>query len=134
VFNFSGKFIKQLCLRKSLSRVHSVDFASGLRAKSETGADCVAAKFGRKIQNEIKNFSGKVWIYAKNLDTGKDYALRADEQVRTASTIKLPIMTEVFRQVAQGKIKWTDEIVLTKQVKQGGSGVLSNFPTTRKSI
>jgi beta-lactamase class A len=78
-----------------------------------------------KIQNELKNFSGKVWIYAKNLDTGKDYGLRADEQVRTASTIKLPIMTEVFRQVAQGKINWTDEFTL--KGKQGGSGVLGEF-------
>jgi len=78
-----------------------------------------------KIQNEITNFSGKVWIYAKNLDTGKDYALRSEEQVRTASTIKLPIMTEVFHQVAQGKINWTDEFVL--KGKQGGSGVLGEF-------
>lgn len=80
-----------------------------------------------KIQNEIKDFKGKVWIYAKNLDTGKEYGLRADEQVRTASTIKLPIMTEVFHQIAEGKINWTDEFVLTKQNKQGGSGVLSEF-------
>ena len=85
-----------------------------------------------KIQNEIKNFSGKVWIYAKNLDTGKDYALRADEQVRTASTIKLPIMTEVFHQVAVGKLSWTDEIVLTKQNKQGGSGILFEFSDNTK--
>lgn len=80
-----------------------------------------------KIQDAIKDFSGKIWIYAKNLDTGKDYALRADEQVRTASTIKLAIMAETFHQVASGKIHWTDEIVLTKQNKQGGSGVLSEF-------
>ena len=85
-----------------------------------------------KIKAEIKDFSGKVWIYAKNLDTGKDYALRADEQVRTASTIKLPIMTEVFHQVAQGKLNWTDEIILTKQNKQGGSGILSEFSDNTK--
>ncbi|HLM60547.1 MAG TPA: serine hydrolase [Pyrinomonadaceae bacterium] len=83
-----------------------------------------------KIQSELKNFSGKAWIYAKNLDTGKDYALRADEQARTASTIKLPIMTEVFRQVAAGKIRWTDEFVLAK--KQGGSGVLGEFSENSK--
>lgn len=80
-----------------------------------------------KINAEIANFRGKVWIYAKNLDTSKDFGIRADEQVRTASTIKLPIMTEVFRQVEQGKIKWTDEITLTKQNKQGGSGILGEF-------
>lgn len=85
-----------------------------------------------KIQAELKNFSGKVWIYAKNLDTGKDYALRADEQVRTASTIKLPIMAEVFHQIGQGKIKWTDEFVLTKEKKQAGSGVLSEFSDNAK--
>jgi beta-lactamase class A len=80
-----------------------------------------------RIKAETAGFRGKVWIYAKNLETGKDYALRADEQVRTASTIKLPIMTEVFRQVGQGKLKWTDQIELTKQNKQGGSGILGEF-------
>jgi beta-lactamase class A len=85
-----------------------------------------------KIQNAIKDFSGKVWIYAKNLDTGKDFSLRADEQVRTASTIKLPIMTEVFHQIAQGKVKWTDEVVLTKEKKQGGSGILFEFSDDTK--
>jgi beta-lactamase class A len=80
-----------------------------------------------KVKAEIQNFNGKVWIYAKNLDTGKDYGLRADEQVRTASTIKLPIMTEVFHQIAQGKINWTDEFILTKDNKQTGSGTLGEL-------
>jgi len=92
----------------------------------------VAPTLDEKIQNEIVNFSGKVWIYAKNLDTGKNYALHADEQVRTASTIKLPIMTETFHQIAQGKINWTDEIILTKEKKQGGSGILFEFSDNTK--
>lgn len=85
-----------------------------------------------RIKAELQNFSGKAWIYAKNLDTGKDYALRADEQVRTASTIKLAIMTAVFRQVADGKINWTDELLLTKEKKQGGSGILFEFSDNTK--
>lgn len=80
-----------------------------------------------RVQAAIGDFKGRVWIYAKNLDTGKDYGLRSDEQVRTASTIKLPIMTEVFRQVAEGKIAWTDEIVISKQNKVAGSGILGEF-------
>ncbi len=79
------------------------------------------------IQSVIAGFKGKVWIYAKNLDTGRDYALRADEPVRTASTIKLPIMATVFQHVAQGKVKWDDEIILTKEKKKGGSGILFEF-------
>jgi beta-lactamase class A len=80
-----------------------------------------------KIKAEVAGFKGNVWIYAKNLDNGKKYSLRGDEKVRTASTIKLPIMTEVFRQIAEGKIKWTDEFILSKENKQGGSGILSEF-------
>lgn len=80
-----------------------------------------------KIQSSIKDFKGKVWIYAKNLDSGKDYSLRADEEVRTASTIKLPIMAETFRQVEAGKLKWSDQCVITKESKVGGSGILREF-------
>src|SRR3954451_195695 len=36
-------------------------------------------------------------------------------------------MAEAFHQVAQGKLKWNDEIVLTKEKKQGGTGVLFEF-------
>ena len=85
-----------------------------------------------KIQDALKDFNGKVWIYAKNLDTGKDYSLRGDEQVRTASTIKLPIMAETFRQVVSGKLNWNDEIVLTKEKKVGGSGILLEFSDRTK--
>ncbi len=109
-----------------------VSIQSAFAQKSKPVKTVAAPTLNEKIQNEIVNFSGKVWIYAKNLDTGKDYALRADEQVRTASTIKLPIMTETFHQIAQGKINWTDEIVLTKEKKQGGSGILFEFSDNTK--
>jgi beta-lactamase class A len=80
-----------------------------------------------KIKAEVAGFKGNVWIYAKNLDSGKEYSLKGSEKVRTASTIKLPIMTEVFHQIADGKIKWSDEFILSKENKQGGSGILSEF-------
>ncbi len=85
-----------------------------------------------RVKAEVAKFDGKVWIYAKNLDTGKAYSLRGAEQVRTASTIKLPIMTEVFRQVAEGKIAWTDEFTIEKGKTSGGSGILSEFSNGTK--
>jgi len=84
------------------------------------------------IAAELADFKGKVWIYAKNLDTGAEYGLRADQPVRTASTIKLAIMAETFHQVAQGKIKWDDELILTKEKKKGGSGILFEFSDNTK--
>ncbi|HTK27700.1 MAG TPA: serine hydrolase, partial [Pyrinomonadaceae bacterium] len=43
------------------------------------------------------------------------------------STIKLAIMAETFHQVAEGKLHWNDPIELTKEKKQGGSGILFEF-------
>ena len=76
------------------------------------------------IKARIASFKGKVSLFAKNLDTGETYALGADDRVRTASTIKIAVMVEAFARVAEGKAKWTDELVLTKAARYGGSGVL----------
>lgn len=99
---------------------------------STPAATPIASTLDNRIQSTLVGFEGKAWIYAKNLDTGKEYGLRPDEPTRTASTIKLAIMAETFRQVEQGKIKWTDEIVLSKEKKVGGSGVLSELSDNTK--
>jgi beta-lactamase class A len=80
-----------------------------------------------KIKTEIKKFKGKVTLFAKNLDTGATYGIGEDERVRTASTIKVPIMAATFALVNDGKFKWTDELILTKEKKVGGAGILPEF-------
>ena len=85
------------------------------------------AGLDEQIKTEVASFKGKVFIFAKNLDTGETYALDADERVRTASTIKIAVMIEAFARVAEGKAKWTDELVLTKDSKVSGSGILTEF-------
>ena len=80
-----------------------------------------------RVRAEAAAFSGTVRLYAKNLDTGAIYSLGGDERVRTASTIKLAVMVEAFARVAEGRAKWSDQIVLTKEKKVGGSGVLNEF-------
>src|SRR6266403_1008109 len=76
------------------------------------------------VRAEITPFKGKVFLFAKNLDTGVSYSFNGDERVRTASTIKVAVMIEAFTRVAEGRAKWTDELVLTKAPRYGGSGVL----------
>lgn len=77
-----------------------------------------------RVRAEVTPFKGKVSLYAKNLDTGQTYSYNGDERVRTASTIKIAVMIEAFARVAEGKAKWTDELVLTKAARYGGSGIL----------
>lgn len=76
------------------------------------------------VRAEITPFKGRVFLFAKNLDTGLTYSFNGDERVRTASTIKVAVMIEAFSRVSEGRAKWTDELVLTKAARYGGSGVL----------
>jgi beta-lactamase class A len=81
----------------------------------------------RRVRDEVSKFEGTVYLYARNLDTGAVYSFSGEERVRTASTIKIAIMIEAFAQVSEGKRKWTDDLVLTKEKKVSGSGILQEF-------
>ena len=84
-------------------------------------------KLDDQVKPLVASFKGKVSLFGKNLDTGETYALNPDERVRTASTIKIAVMIEAFGRVNEGKIKWTDEVVLTKEKKVSGSGILTEL-------
>jgi beta-lactamase class A len=85
------------------------------------------ASLDQQVKSLISEFKGKISLFAKNLDTDETYALNGDERVRTASTIKIAVMIEAFARVNEGKIKWTDEVVLTKEKKVSGSGILGEL-------
>jgi len=85
------------------------------------------ARMEQRIRTAIAGFHGTVSLYAKNLDTGASFGIRENEKVRTASTIKLAIMAEVFDAVAKGRAKWTDQITLHDKDKAGGTGILGEL-------
>ena len=95
-------------------------FAQTNPGVKQTGLD-------QRVRAEVSQFKGKVNLYARNLDTGAVYELGGDDRVSTASTIKIAIMVEAFARISEGKAKWTDELVLTKEKKVGGSGILNEF-------
>lgn len=100
---------------------------AGVNAFAQTDQVATQAALDQRVRAEVSQFRGKVSLFAKNLDTGMVYELGADDRVPTASTIKIAIMVEAFARVAEGKAKWTDELVLTKEKKVGGSGILPEF-------
>jgi beta-lactamase class A len=76
------------------------------------------------LRSRIASFEGTVSLYARNLDTGDSVGVRQAAPVRTASTIKLPILLAVFDQVAAGKAKWTEPLTIGSQDKVSGSGII----------
>jgi beta-lactamase class A len=87
-------------------------------------APVASASLDARMRAKITPFKGKVSVFAKNLDTGQTYTYSGDERVPTASTIKVAVMIEAFARVSEGRAKWTDQLVLTKAARYGGSGVL----------
>ena len=81
-----------------------------------------------KLSPLIKAHEGKVAIGIKNLTSGETYYHQADLVMPTASLIKLGIMTAAYRLSDQSEIKLNDMVLLQKEDKVPGSGILtSNF-------
>jgi beta-lactamase class A len=73
----------------------------------------------------VKAHKGKLAIAVKNLKTGASYYLNADEEMPTASLIKVAVMVETYQQVADGKVKLLDMVTLHDRDKVPGSGILT---------
>lgn len=93
-----------------------------------------APPVAERIKERIAAFPGTVSLYARNLKTGAEFGLKPDARVRTASTIKLPILVAIAQAVADGKAKWDEEILLNADDKVSGSGVLYEFTAGRKFL
>jgi beta-lactamase class A len=77
------------------------------------------------VRAKIAGFDGTVTLYAKNLETGATLGVKESGPVRTASTIKLPIMAALFDAAEHGRVKWTELLTVTAQEKVSGSGVIA---------
>jgi beta-lactamase class A len=68
-----------------------------------------------------------VWLCAKNLDSGARFGLGENEKVRTASTIKLPILCAAYRLAAAGKLSLDEKRTMRAEDVVSGSGIIREF-------
>jgi beta-lactamase class A len=80
-----------------------------------------------KLRGMTAGFPGTVSLYARNLDTGHEVSINADRRIRTASTIKLPIACALAAEVEAKRARWDERLVIRRQDKVSGSGVLTDF-------
>ena len=66
-------------------------------------------------------------IYVKSLETGEEVAIDADRQMETMSTIKIPLMIEVFEQIKAGKFKLTDKYAFVEADSEPGTGTIQRL-------
>ena len=78
------------------------------------------------VRTRIADFPGVVSLYAKNLDSGVAVGVRESEPVRTASTIKFPILCALFDAVERGRAKWTEPLTVTASARVSGTGIIGS--------
>jgi beta-lactamase class A len=76
------------------------------------------------IEREYADFPGTGGVAARQLNTGEEIRVNADETTATASTIKVPILIELYRRVDAGEIDLDQRLAVTKEVQTVGSGIL----------
>ncbi|HHY12343.1 MAG TPA: serine hydrolase [Firmicutes bacterium] len=96
---------------------------------NEFDATGVFAECRNQLTEIVEEAGGQWGIVIDALD-GKD-SIRLDDEApfTAASVIKVPIMMAAFHQARAGSLRLDDTIILRKQDKVGGSGVLKEFHT-----
>jgi len=54
-------------------------------------------------------------VYFKTLDAKAQWSVRGDDVFHAASTMKIPVMIELFHQVQDGKVKLTDTLLIKNE-------------------
>lgn len=87
------------------------------------------------VQERARGFSGRLGLWAHSLTSGTTVRWNASETFPAASTIKLPILYEVFRQAGEGRFRLDDRREVRDDDLVEGSGVLKDLtPPLQLSI
>lgn len=70
-----------------------------------------------KVREELAKTEGRFAVAFKDLSTGDTLFINADSVFHAASTMKTPVMAELFRQAAESKFSLTDSIVIKNEFK-----------------
>jgi beta-lactamase class A len=79
------------------------------------------------LRRIARGFSGSIGFAARDLKSGAELFLNADEVFPTASMVKIGILLELFRQKEAGKLELGEMLIIHKADKTAGSGLIENM-------
>lgn len=89
----------------------------------------MASDLASDLTSMIEAHPGEVGVCIRHLETGEQFAWRADAVQPTASLIKLPLMVTAYRMADRGELDLSKQITLTEADKVPGSGILTDHFT-----
>lgn len=84
-------------------------------------------EFTESMDTFFTGLGGPVGVFVDHLDTDLVLGYNADELYPTASTLKTPLLYELYRQVEEGKIDLQERVTLSHANRVPGSGVLQDL-------
>jgi beta-lactamase class A len=82
------------------------------------------AKFQASVREVEAGLDGVLGLALKDLETGNTFLINEREVFPQASSIKIAILLEAFKQAEEGRLKLDEFIALEESRKVAGSGVL----------
>ncbi len=79
------------------------------------------------VERTTRSVNAMWGIYVKSLETGEEIAIDADRQMETMSTIKIPLMVEVFERIKAGAFSLTDRYTFVQADSQPGTGTIQRL-------
>jgi beta-lactamase class A len=84
------------------------------------------------LANARRGFTGRQALYAKNLSTGEIVAIDENEEVPTASVIKVPIMAALYHEIDRGRFAESDVLAMQESDRRYGTGVIRDLTVGRE--
>jgi beta-lactamase class A len=82
----------------------------------------------QKLQDGLRNIDqqldGVMGLAVKDLTSGEEFFINADEIMPQASSIKIAVLANLYLQTQQGKLKLSDEYVVRKEDLVPGSDIM----------
>ncbi len=110
-----------------------ISWASLLTNSSLAALDSSLIKLQQQVQSLLGAQKGNFAVAFKDLSSGKTAFFNEHENFHAASTMKTPVMIEIYKQVKEKRFKLTDSIVLKNEFKSIVDGSLYSLDTTDDS-
>ncbi len=73
----------------------------------------------KRLRERVASFRGEMGLFARNLETGETFSVNAGARFPTASVIKLAVLAEVERRLAEGTLAAGTTVTLKEADKVG---------------
>jgi beta-lactamase class A len=108
-------------------------------ATAPAGAAAPGLGLEATVRGRLDALDARSTFYAKQLSSGREVAVRADEPMNTASVIKLPVMVLAYRDADAGRLDLDERYTIRPEDLRRGSGLLQTFavglqPTLRDLV